>query len=106
METHQICGHCGKSLGEKTYKEHKRLYYHEGRWIKQKELLPQDESSTTSSLCSEPSMDTQSRASSELHNEDGGMAKIGKHSRIESSSLGEVHDYISDVDTGHESQGN
>ena len=41
-----------------------------------------------------------------ITNEDGGMAKIGIHSRIESSSLGEVHDHISDVDTGHESQGN
>ena len=75
METHRVCGHCGKSLGEKTFKDHKRLYYHEGRWIKQKELLPQDESTTTSSLCSEPSMDTRSHASSELHNEGDGMAR-------------------------------
>ena len=105
METHRVCGHCGKSLGEKTFKDHKRLYYHEGRWIKQKELLPQDESTTTSSLCSEPSMDTRSHASSELHNEGDGMARSEKRSRIESSSLGEVHDCFSDVDTAHESQG-
>ena len=83
METHQICG---KSLGEKTFKEYKMLYYHEGQWIKQKELLPQNKSSTTSSLC----MDTQSHASSEFHSEGDRMAKSEKCSQIEPSSHGEV----------------
>ena len=106
MEMHQICGHCGKSLGVKTFKDQKRLYYHEGRWITQQELLPQDESITSSSICSEPSMDTQSHASIELHNEGDGMTRSEERSPIESSSLGLGYDYLSDADTGTESQGN
>ena len=35
--------------------------------------------------------------SSELHNEGDGMGRSEKHSQIESSSLGEVHDCFSDV---------
>ena len=27
------CGHCEKLVSEKTYKEHHRLYFHEGQWI-------------------------------------------------------------------------
>ena len=46
-----------------------------------------DESITSSSICSEPSMDTQSHVSVELHDV-------------------LVHDYLSDADTGTESEGN
>jgi len=27
------CGHCQKLVSGKTYKEHHRLYFHEGEWI-------------------------------------------------------------------------
>ena len=30
----KLCGHCGAELGIKTYKEHKKLFYQEGRWLK------------------------------------------------------------------------
>ena len=46
-----------------------------------------DESITSSSICLEPSMDTQSHVSVELHDV-------------------LVHDYLSDADTGTESEGN
>jgi len=107
MESYRVCGHCGKSLGEKTFKDHKRLYYHDDRWITQQELLPQEESSNSSSFCSEPSMGIQSHASSdsELHSEEDGMARSEEQSGIESSSIGQVDDYYSDVDAAHESQG-
>ena len=29
----QLCGHCGKVLGVKTYNEHKRLFYCDGEWL-------------------------------------------------------------------------
>ena len=51
-------------------------------------------------------MDTQSHASIELHNEGDGMTRSEERSPIESSSLGLGHDYLSDADTGTESQGN
>jgi len=75
MESYRVCGHCGKCLGEKTFKDDRRLYYHEERWITQQEL-PQEENSNSSSFCSEPSMGMQSHASSdsELHSEEDGMA--------------------------------
>ena len=50
-------------------------------------------------------MDTESHASIELHNESDGIARSEERSPIESSSLGLVYDYLSDADTGTESQG-
>lgn len=53
-EAYQVCGHCGRCLGEKTYKEHKRLYYHDSVWISEKDLLPKKPSdgSDSSKVCS------------------------------------------------------
>ena len=35
MSSSRICGHCNKLLGIKAYKDHKRKYYHAGKWISQ-----------------------------------------------------------------------
>lgn len=34
LEVKKLCGHCGAKLGIKAYKEHKKLFYQEGRWLK------------------------------------------------------------------------
>lgn len=31
--SYQVCGHCGELLGEKTLKEHHRLFSEGGEWI-------------------------------------------------------------------------
>ena len=33
MDFYLFCEHCGKRVSEKTYKEHRRLYFHDGRWL-------------------------------------------------------------------------
>lgn len=44
-----VCGHCGKTLGDKALKEHRRLYYHEGQWLKEDHENQQDIESNCSS---------------------------------------------------------
>ena len=31
--TKRLCEHCGKLLTLKAYKEHRRLFYHQGQWL-------------------------------------------------------------------------
>ena len=33
MDFYQFCEHCGRRVSEKTYKEHRRLYFHDGKWL-------------------------------------------------------------------------
>ena len=46
---YRVCGHCDRSLGEKTYKEHKRNYFHDGEWITSEDLATKAPSSVESS---------------------------------------------------------
>lgn len=36
------CGHCDKPLGHKAFKEHKRLYFHDGKWVKLESVVTED----------------------------------------------------------------
>ena len=33
MDIYRFCEHCNKRVSEKTFKEHRRLYFHEGKWL-------------------------------------------------------------------------
>ena len=37
-----VCGHCGRSLGNKALKEHRRLYFHDGQWLREDHENQQD----------------------------------------------------------------
>ena len=43
----KVCGHCDKSLGEKAYSQHRRLFWFGGEWIR--EDIEQGTSSRSSS---------------------------------------------------------
>ena len=43
------CGHCEKLVSEKTFKEHHRLFYHEGQWMTEHTRPFDDASSRDSS---------------------------------------------------------
>ena len=43
------CGHCGKRLSIKSLKEHRRLYFHDGKWLRNDEQDLRDRSSRSSS---------------------------------------------------------
>lgn len=50
--SYQVCGHCDKLLCEKALKEHRRLYFNDGEWIRIQEC---DEGSCASSpFCVSP----------------------------------------------------
>ena len=95
----EVCGHCGKSLG-KIFKGHRRFYYREDGWITQQEL-PQEESSNFVQnpvwVCKVMQVVIMNFI----------VRKMGwqEQSGIESSSIGQVDDYCSDVDAAHEFQG-
>ena len=48
------CGHCNKLLTEKTFKEHRRLFYDDGEWLQQSSLDRMNETSRLSSRSSSP----------------------------------------------------
>ena len=51
----EYCGHCNKRLTRKTFKEHHRLYFHEGEWIGEDSLnLASTSSSPLSSVVEPP----------------------------------------------------
>lgn len=43
MDTYQFCEHCNKRVSVKTFKEHRRLYFHEGKWLFTRKNLELDE---------------------------------------------------------------
>lgn len=47
--TFQYCGHCEQSVSLKTFKEHQRLYFYDGRWIKQRDMRSEGARSRSSS---------------------------------------------------------
>ncbi len=49
--TYQECGHCEKKVSLKTYKEHRRLYFHDGRWIKPSQGTCGEDSRSSSPMC-------------------------------------------------------
>ena len=62
------CGHCGKRLSIKSLKEHRRLYFHDGKWLRNDEQDLRDRSSRSSSPISVS--DIESNPSVDLKNED------------------------------------
>lgn len=54
---YRVCGHCDKLVSEKTFKEHKRLFFHGEDWIRKESAGDQPQGSRNSSpLClSDPS---------------------------------------------------
>ena len=45
------CGHCDQSVSLKTFKEHERLYFYHGRWIKDRNMVSGPRSRSSSPLC-------------------------------------------------------
>jgi hypothetical protein len=45
-----VCGHCGRSLGNKALKEHRRLYFHDGQWLKEDHAKQDVESNCSSPM--------------------------------------------------------
>lgn len=41
MDIYRFCEHCNKRVSEKTFKEHRRLYFYEGKWLFTREGLEQ-----------------------------------------------------------------
>lgn len=41
MDIYRFCKHCNKRVSEKTFKEHRRLYFYEGKWLFTREGLEQ-----------------------------------------------------------------
>lgn len=37
--SYRVCGHCDKLIGPRTYRDHKRLFFHEGVWLKEKDWM-------------------------------------------------------------------
>ena len=35
---YRVCGHCCQQLSEKAFKEHKKLYFHDGVWLTESKL--------------------------------------------------------------------
>ena len=33
MDIYRFCEHCNRRVSEKTFKEHRRLYFHKGKWL-------------------------------------------------------------------------
>lgn len=58
--SYDLCGHCDQVLSEKALKEHRRLYFHNGAWIRLTETQVTSRTSSPISISS-PSMtsDTQ-----------------------------------------------
>ena len=53
------CGHCHKRVSTKTFKEHQRLYYHEGKWIERgHETCELDSRSSSPMTLSDPASST------------------------------------------------
>lgn len=64
--THKLCPHCNKQLNIKTYKEHKRLHFHESSrsWYKSTPTLECDGSDSSEiSSPDSPEMDSSSESS-------------------------------------------
>ena len=53
MSAHRVCGHCDKNLSIKAFTGHKRLYYHDDHWIRERS----SSGSSPLSLCDPPSDD-------------------------------------------------
>ena len=47
----RICGHCDKYLNHKSYKEHRRLHFSEGKWLREMTEQPDESSRSSSPLC-------------------------------------------------------
>ena len=55
MDLYLVCGHCNKLVSEKTFKEHKRLFFHEQGWVRESNA-EDGRSRNSSPLClSDPS---------------------------------------------------
>ena len=62
--TYSLCGHCDQLLSEKTLKEHKRLYFHDGQWIRA-QSIEDEQQSVASSPISLSSADSLSKSPSD-----------------------------------------
>lgn len=51
MDLYRVCGHCKKLVSEKTFKEHKRVFFHEQGWVKESVVAEDVRSRNSSPLC-------------------------------------------------------
>ena len=66
----RVCGHCDKTLGAKAYKEHRRHYFHDGRWMRAEFVTTYKEDSPVSTdssaiILSDPPSDASGELSSD-----------------------------------------
>lgn len=59
---YRVCGHCDKRVSEKTYKEHRRLFFNDHQWVKDGPF-----SRSSSPLCVSDPPDSMSGASQPQH---------------------------------------
>ena len=71
------CGHCEKLVSEKTFKEHHRLFYHEGQWMTEHTRPSDDASSRDSSPLS-----LQLSHNSDIHSDRASAKSCGHSSKI------------------------
>ena len=78
-----FCGHCHMYMNEKTYKEHRRLYCIDGKWLKP-DHVQSDSSRSSSPLDQEvesSSLGTQSRDDMDIayqHDSEESIVDLGK----------------------------
>ena len=63
MKSYRACGHCDKYLSDKAYKEHYRLYFQQGRWLRADDLHLCESSQSSPLSVSDPNSDVESQPS-------------------------------------------
>lgn len=93
IEQHYLCSHCGRHLNEKSFKEHKRLYFSPTtkQWVRNEYL--QSDTSSEDDLPSLPdslSSDSESQLESHCHLErDRSSSPLLLDSQTERASVGQ-----------------
>ena len=93
-EQHYLCSHCGHHLNEKSYKEHKRLYFSPTtkQWVRNEYL--QSDTSSEDNLPSLPdslSSDSEPQLESHCHLErDRSSSPLSLDSQTERTSVGQI----------------
>lgn len=67
-----FCGHCDIYVNEKTYKEHRKLYCIDGKWLKSGHLQSDSSRSSSPLDLDYSSLDTQSLDDIDIANESNG----------------------------------
>jgi hypothetical protein len=89
MDLYRVCGHCNKLVSEKTYKEHRRLFFHDQGWIKESAGIGDEGSRRSSPLCMSDPSEMQSCSSHHLHHDmdNSNLEELGSADEIHEESF-------------------